>query len=110
MHNNDDDIPLDGDGLDGLDGFRLTVQLDLAAEKASSTTTKNPRAEDSPASLSNTAYWLESLNAPVNKRIKTRFTPGTTFFALQQVADEEQKLLQAERDEITQSKEKRDTH
>ena len=107
MHNNDDDIPLDGDGLDG---FRLTVQLDLAAEKASSTTTKNPRAEDSPASLSNTAYWLESLNAPVNKRIKTRFTPGTTFFALQQVADEEEKLLQAERINMGMDKDKHETH
>lgn len=107
MHNNDDDIPLDGDGLDG---FRLTVQLDLAAEKASSTTTKNPRAEDSPASLSNTAYWLESLNAPVNKRIKTRFTPGTTFFALQQVADEEEKLLQAERINMRMDKDKHETH
>ena len=107
MHNNDDDIPLDGDGLDG---FRLTVQLDLAAEKASSTTTKNPRAEDSPASLSNTAYWLESLNAPVNKRIKTRFTPGTTFFVLQQVADEEEKLLQAERINMRMDKDKHETH
>ena len=107
MHNNDDDKPLDGDGFDG---FRLTVQLDLATEKASSTATQNLDDKDSPASLSNTAYWLESLNTLVNERIKTRFTPGTTFFALQQVADEQENLLQAERIEITQGKERQDTH
>lgn len=107
MHNNDDDKPLDGDGFDG---FRLTVQLDLATEKASSTATQNLDDKDSPASLSNTAYWLENLNTPVSERIKTRFTPGTTFFALQQVADEQENLLQAERIEITQGKERQDTH
>ncbi|ARU26655.1 hypothetical protein [Cellvibrio sp. PSBB006] len=107
MHNNDDDKPLDGDGFDG---FRLTVQLDLATEKASSTATQNLDDKDSPTSLSNTAYWLENLNTPVNERIKTRFTPGTTFFALQQVADEQENLLQSERIEITQGKERQDTH
>ena len=107
MHNNDDDKPLDGDGFDG---FRLTVQLDLATEKASSTATQNLDDKDSPASLSNTAYWLENLNTPVSERIKTRFTPGTTFFALQQVADEQENLLQSERIEITQGKERQDTH
>ena len=107
MHNNDDDKPLDGDGFDG---FRLTVQLDLATEKASSTATQTLDDKDSPASLSNTAYWLENLNTPVSERIKTRFTPGTTFFALQQVADEQENLLQAERIEITQGKERQDTH
>ena len=107
MHNNDDDKPLDGDGFDG---FRLTVQLDLATEKASSTATQNLDDKDSPASLSNTAYWPESLNTPVNERIKTRFTPGTTFFALQQVADEEEKLLQAERINTSLDKGKHETH